>query len=268
MDPISAFYLEKQTSLARYPQDPIQKQLTADFLKWCFDNRYMYHFEALGRPIIQFPADIIAIQEIIWATRPDLIIETGIAHGGSVVNSAHMLATLDLADAMSSGGPYDWANSRRRVIAVDVDIRTHNQQLIDSHPLQHFIKMIEGSSIDIGVVKEIERLADGYDRVLVLLDSHHTHDHVLAELNAYAPLVSPGSYCVVYDTVIEDLPQNYFLDRPWEPGNSPFTAVESFLAQSGVAEEFERTHEYNTKLVLSGCRAGYLQRRVKDLENS
>lgn len=263
MDPIAEFYKEKRTALARYSQDAKQKELIEELTKWCFDNRYMYHFEALGRPIIQFPPDIIAVQELVWTVRPDLIIETGIAHGGSVVNSAHMLATLDMADAMSAGVPFDWRESKRRVLALDIDIRSHNRERIDVHPFRPYIEMIEGSSIDKDIIEKVRDIASKSACVMVLLDSNHTHDHVLAELNAYGSLVTPGSYCIVFDTVIEEMPMDYFQDRPWNPGNSPLSAVGAFLAQPGTGKEFRPAAEYNDKLVLSGCRGGYLRRRVQ-----
>ena len=167
-------------------------------------HRYTYNFEWLGRPIIQFPQDIVALQELIWKVRPDVVVETGIAHGGSLIFSASMLELN-----ASCGGAAD-----ARVVGVDIDIRAHNRAAIEAHPLARRITMLQGSSVAPEIVAEVRRLAQGRKRVLVALDSNHTHAHVLAELEAYAPLTSVGSYCVVFDTVIDDMPASMFPDRP------------------------------------------------------
>ena len=148
---------------------------------------------------------MVAMQEIIWQVKPDLIIETGIAHGGSLIFSASMLALLEVTGQIEQG----------RVLGIDIDIRQHNRQAIEAHPLASKITMLEGSSIDPAIVAQAAAFAASANTVLVCLDSMHTHDHVLAELQAYAPLVSVGSYCVVFDTIIEDMPDNFFPDRPW-----------------------------------------------------
>ncbi|RME58884.1 cephalosporin hydroxylase, partial [Candidatus Parcubacteria bacterium] len=178
--------------------------------------KYSYSFSWLGRPIIQYPQDMVAMQELIWAVKPDLIIETGIAHGGSLIFSASMLTLLDVCEAVESGTVLDPAQTRRKVIGIDIEIRPHNREAIEKHPMNHRIEMVEGSSINPEVVAKVKEMAKGYERVLVFLDSNHTHDHVLAELEAYAPLVSKGSYCVVFDTIIEDMPEGSFPDRPWD----------------------------------------------------
>lgn len=219
--------------------------------------RYSYCFRWLGRPVIQYPQDIAAMQELIWAVRPDLIIETGIAHGGSLILSASMLAMLDMCDAISEGRTLDPAKSERLVLGVDIDIRAHNRAAIQAHPMASRIRMIQGSSVDEGVVAQIRKLASGFKRVLVCLDSNHTHDHVLAELKAYAPLVSSGSYCVVFDTVVEDMPSDMFPDRPWAPGNNPKTAVWEFLKSH---PEFEIDRDIQNKLLITVAPDGYLKR--------
>ena len=229
----------------------------------------MYHFDWLGRPIIQLPADMVAFQEIVWETRPDLIIETGIAHGGSLILSASMLALIDMADAIESGTPLDVASPRRRVIGLDIDIRAHNRSAIEAHPFSNRIDMIEGSSVDAAIARRVRDAAAAFPRVLVCLDSNHTHDHVLTELELYAPLTSRGSYCVVFDTIVEDLPDDVFPDRPWSPGNSPKSAVFEYLS---ILERDGRTgadgqplrlaldKTIDDKLLLSAAPHGFLQR--------
>jgi cephalosporin hydroxylase len=186
--------------------------------------KYSYNFTSLGRPVIQYPQDMVAVQELIWKIKPDLIIETGIAHGGSLIMSASMLALLDMCEAIESGTVLDPKKSKRKVLGLDIDIRQHNREAIEAHPMSSRIQMIQGSSIAAEVIEQVKSVAKNYKRVLVCLDSNHTHNHVLAELEAYAPLTSVGSYCVVFDTIVEDMPKSIFSDRPWGPGNNPKTA--------------------------------------------
>lgn len=221
------------------------------------DYKYSYHFDWLGRPIIQFPQDIVAMQELIWSIKPDLIIETGIAHGGSLIFSASMLALLDMCDAIESGEKLDPKITRRKVLGIDIDIRTHNRVAIEAHPMASRIQMIQGSSISPETVGQVCAVATNYSRVLVCLDSNHTHEHVLAELQAYAPLVSVGSYCVVFDTVVEDMPKEMFPDRPWGPGNNPKTAVWEYLKNH---PEFEIDKSIDHKLLITVAPDGYLKR--------
>lgn len=221
--------------------------------------KYSYNFFWLGRPIIQYPQDVVAMQELIWSVRPDLVIETGIAHGGSLVFSASMLLLLEACDALAAGAAFDPRAARRTVLGIDVDIRAHNRAAIDAHPLGSRIRMIEGSSTAPEVVARAREIARAHDRVLVCLDSNHTHDHVLAELEAYAPLVTQGSYCVVFDTMIEDLPKGLYPDRPWGPGNSPKTAVREYLK---THREFEVDSSIHEKLLITVAPEGYL-RRIK-----
>lgn len=230
---------------------------TSDWLRIANEARYSYHFSALGRPIIQYPQDMIAMQELIWQVRPDLIIETGIAHGGSLIMNASMLALLDYCDAQVSGEMLDPNKPRRRVLGVDIDIRQHNKTAIEAHPMANRIDMIEGSAIDPSVVAKVHDMSAGAECILVSLDSNHTHDHVLAELEAYAPLTSVGSYCVVFDTVIEDVPAGSFPDRPWDKGNNPKTAVWDYLKRH---QEFQIDYEMDHKLLISVAPNGYLKR--------
>jgi cephalosporin hydroxylase len=216
--------------------------------EWLIESaryEYSHHFTWLGRPIIQFPPDIIALQEIIWRVKPSVVVETGIARGGSLVFSASML------ELMRNDGV---------VIGIDIEIRQQNRQEIERHPLSDRIRMIEGSSVDEATFAQAVEIAGGRRPVLVILDSNHTHEHVARELQLYSDLVGEGSYLIVYDTIIEQVPQNFFSNRPWGVGNNPATAVRDFLAQTdrfAVDEELER------KLLISTAPGGYL-RCVKD----
>jgi cephalosporin hydroxylase len=214
------------------------------FLKSC-EYKYSYNFTWLGRPIIQYPQDIMAAQEIIWRTQPDAIIETGIAHGGSLIFYASMLELIGGAGL---------------VLGVDVDIREHNRIEIEKHPLFKRITMLQGSSIDQAIVQQVYAFARDKQRVMVVLDSNHTHDHVLKELEFYAPLVTKGSYLIVFDTVVEDMPDSFFLNRSWGRGNNPRTAVQAFL---NANDRFEVDREIEHKLLLTVAPGGYLK-CVKD----
>jgi cephalosporin hydroxylase len=219
--------------------------------------KYSYNFSCLGRPIIQYPQDVVAMQELIWEIKPDLVIETGIAHGGSLILSASMLALLDMCEAIETGATLDPKVSKRKVLGIDIDIRAHNRAAIEAHPMASRIQMIQGSSIAPEIIEQIRQVAKGYQRILVCLDSNHTHDHVLAELEAYAPLTSVGSYCVVFDTVVEDLPAEMFPDRPWGPGDNPKTAVWEYLKSH---LEFEIDKSIQNKLLITVAPDGFLRR--------
>lgn len=219
-------------------------------------DKYSYHFSWLSRPIIQYPQDIVALQELVWRTEPDLIVETGIAHGGSLILSASLLALLDYRDAVANGTTLDPKRPARRVIGVDVEIRAHNREAIEKHPMADRIEMIEGSSVAPEVIARVRAAAAKARRVLVILDSNHTHGHVLRELEAYAPLTSVGSYCVVFDTIIEDLP-GAFPDRPWSAGNSPKTAVREYLEKH---PEFRIDRSIQEKLLITVAPDGFLRR--------
>lgn len=224
-----------------------------DWLVHSCRHKYSYNFTWLGRPIIQYPQDIVALQELVWTVKPDLIIETGIAHGGSLILTASLLALLDLCEG-HVGEP-------RRVVGVDIEIRAHNRAAIEEHPLFSRISLIEGSSIADDVMAQVRQATASAERVLVILDSNHTHEHVLRELELYAPLVSPGSYCVVFDTVVEHMPADFFPDRPWGPGNNPKTAVHAFLkTEAGQAFSIDRLLQ--DKLLITVAPDGFLQRLV------
>ena len=228
-----------------------------EFLRVTIGPKYSYNFSWQGRPIIQYPQDMVAMQELIWSIKPDLVIETGIAHGGSIILSASMLALLDMADAIEAGNNIDPRESKRKVLGIDIDIRAHNRTAIEAHHMASRIQMIQGSSIAPEVIEQVKQHAKGKEKILVVLDSNHTHDHVLAELEAYAPLTSVGSYCVVFDTVVEDMPADFFSDRPWGPGNNPKTAVWEYLKKH---TEFEIDKSIEHKLLITVAPSGYLKR--------
>lgn len=269
MDQIQQFREEVESNISGLAADKDLQALSRIWVREVTPHKWAYNFTWLGRPAIQFPTDAWALQEIIWATRPDLIIETGIAHGGSLLNSASMLCLLDYADAVMGNGKLDIRQSSRKVLGIDIDIRPHNRQAITEHPLAHKIQMLEGSSIDSGVIEKVQQIAAQHARVMVCLDSNHTHDHVLAELEAYAPLVSAGCYCCVFDTLIEDMPDSMFNERPWRQGNNPKTAVWAFqqrlntdeiMAADGRRLIFEIDKKLESKLQITVAPDGYLKR--------
>ncbi len=257
MNPNQSFEHEVKQNIAELRNDEGLRTKSLDWMSDITQKRYAYNFKWLGRPIIQIPQDMVAIQELIWKIRPDLVIETGIAHGGSLILSASMLALLDYCDAVESGQALDPKATRRRVLGIDIDIRAHNRAAIEAHPMAHRIDMLQGSSIAPEIIAEVRQRAQGHERVLVILDSNHTHEHVLAELDAYASLVSPGSYCVVFDTVIEDLPAGMYPDRPWDVGDNPKTAVREFLSRN---HDFVVDEDIEAKLLITVAPGGYLRR--------
>jgi len=218
---------------------------------------YSYNYHWMGRPIIQYPQDMVAMQELIWNVKPDLIIETGIAHGGSLIMNASFLALLDYCDAIGSGQILDPQAPKRKVLGIDIDIRPHNLEAIKGHPMSNRIDMIQGSSIDSSIIQKVKEYAKGYKNIMVCLDSNHTHDHVLAELHAYADLTGKGNYCVVFDTVVEDMPKPLSGNRPWGPGNNPKTAVWEYLR---AHPEFEIDKSMQNKLLITVAPDGYLKR--------
>ena len=250
MDDTEEFNERNRTFVRRMAGDETLRDLTGEWLNAATRYEYSYHFTWLGRPIIQFPQDIVATQEIIWRVRPDLIIETGIARGGSLIFSASMLELLG-GDGL--------------VVGVDVDIREHNRIEIERHPLSKRIRMIQGSSVDESVIGQVKSYVEGRaelparSRVLVMLDSNHTHDHVLSELKLYSPFVTPESYLIVYDTIVEQMPDDMYPNRPWRRGDNPLTAVKEFLAQNN---DFEVDREVEEKLLITVAPGGYL-RRIK-----
>ncbi len=227
--------------IAAMRQDAALQSLAARLFNSTCDYRYSYNFTWLGIPIIQFPQDIVAVQELIWSVQPDVIIETGVAHGGSLILSASILQLL--------GGD-------RVVIGIDVDIRRHNRERLEQHPLASRLRLVEGSSTSNEVLANVRELVGDRRKVLVFLDSNHTHDHVLKELELYSRFVRKGSYLVVFDTVIEDMPADAFPDRPWSKGNNPKTAVREFLKTN---RRFEIDREIDAKLLITVAPDGYLK---------
>jgi len=254
---MSQFQSEVLTRIEAVSTNNSLRQSAAIFTQTSIASQYSYNFSWQGRPIIQYPQDMTAMQELIWEIKPDLIVETGIAHGGSLIFSASMLALLDMCDAIESGKSINPKVSNRKVLGIDIDIRAHNRSAIEAHSMASRIQMIQGSSIAADTIAQVHAVAAKYSRILVCLDSNHTHEHVLAELNAYAPLTSVDSYCVVFDTVVEDLPKELFPDRPWGPGNNPKTAVWEYLK---THPEFQIDKSIQHKLLITVAPDGYLKR--------
>jgi cephalosporin hydroxylase len=241
MDPIAQFNQEKKERIANNKTDNIFQEVTRKWVDISFEKKYQYNFTWLGRPIIQYPQDIIAMQEVIWDVKPDLIIETGIAHGGSIIFSASMLEII----------------GKGEVLGIDIDIRAHNRKEIEKHPMFKRISMIEGSSTSDDVVAKVKNVVKGKKAVLVFLDSNHTHEHVLKELNIYSQFVNIGSYIIAFDTFVEDLPQRLHQDRPWGHGNNPKTAVKEFLSTN---DHFVVDETFEGKLVITSAPRGFLKR--------
>lgn len=243
MNQVEQFNVEKKINIKNLGNDKKVTELGSDFMNHVNPHKYSYNFTWMGRPIIQYPQDIVALQEIIWEVKPDLIIETGIAHGGSLIFSASMLELL---------------GNNGQVLGIDIDIREHNKIEIEKHPMSRRITMLEGSSIDRKTIDKVFQFAEGKSKILLILDSNHTHEHVFQELEAYSNLVGIGSYIIVFDTVIEDLPEEYeWTGRSWGRGNNPKTAVWKFLESH---PEFEIDKDIHGKLVITVAPDGYLKR--------
>ena len=249
MTPYELFKKECEEEIAKQ-NNPVVWEKTFDWLDTISKFKYVYHFEWLGRPIIQHPADIVQFQEIIWKTKPDLIIETGIAHGGSLMFSASMLALLDMLDSSP-------AVHNRMVLGIDIEIRRHNRDAIEAHPLFNRIKLLEGDSVAENIVKNVRDYAKNFKSIMVCLDSNHTHNHVLQEIKLYSPLVSIGNYCIVFDTGIEDTSGDIYKDKPYGKGNNPKTAVYEFLK---THDEFVIDKDIQNKLLTTSAPDGYLKR--------
>lgn len=241
MNKIEEFKKEVQENIEKMNNDKDMKHITQKWFEKSAELKYSYNFSWLGIPIIQYPQDIIAMQELIWKVKPDLIIETGIAHGGSIIFYASMLELL--------GGD-------RKVLGIDIDIREHNRREIENHPMFKRIEMIQGSSIDDKVTEKVKNRAKKYNKILVVLDSNHTHDHVLKELQVYETLVKEGSYIVVSDTAVENMPDEYSKDRPWDSRNNPKTAVWEFLENN---KRFEIDKLVEDKILITVSPSGYLK---------
>lgn len=243
MNPGEAFKQERAEAQKQMAQDAELKQKSVDWMLHADKYKYTYNFTWMGRPIIKYPQDVQIMQELIWNVKPDLIIETGIAHGGSIIFSSSMMELL------GNGG---------KVIAVDIDIRQHNREEIEKHPMMKNITMLQGSSVDEKIVKQIADYAKGFKKVMVVLDSNHSHEHVYRELELYTPLVSLDSYILLPDTFVEFFPKGYVTDRPWDVGNNPYTAMESFLK---TTTQFVKDESVTDKLLITeALGGGYLKR--------
>ena len=241
MNPVKAFFDEVKKNTKRMSQDAALRDRSNAWMRETDKYKYEYNFTWLGRPIIQYPQDIMAMQEIIWTVKPDLIIETGVAHGGATIFYASLLELI--------GG-------ERKVVGIDIEIRPHNREELEKHPMSKRIDLIEGSSTDKKTIDLINSISKSFNKILVCLDSNHTHDHVLKELRRYSPFVSKGSYLIVFDTIIEDMPSDHFPDRPWGKTNNPKTAVQEFLNEN---DRFEVDKEIFQKLLISANPDGFLK---------
>ncbi len=237
------FNQQKFANIITQGQDENVKAQALKFMMDSAPHKYTYNFTWLGRPIIQYPQDMVALQEIIWSVKPDLIIETGIAHGGSLILSASILQLI---------------GEDGHVLGIDIDIRDHNREEIENHPMSKRITMIQGSSIDEKIISQVHDFAKDKKNVMVILDSNHTHHHVISELNAYAQLVTKGNYLIVFDTAVEDVPEDYDWGlRTWGKGDNPKTAVWEFLKNHS---EFEIDASIHNKLLITVAPDGYLKR--------
>ena len=242
MDPNEEFQEERRKAILDMGKDKEFRRMSLDWILKSNEHKYGYNFTWMGRPVIQFPNDMLIIQELIWQVRPDLIIETGIAHGGSIIFSASMLELI--------GG-------NGKVIGIDVDIRKHNRVEIENHSMMKRIVMIEGSSINEEIVNQVYEIAKDKKSIMVFLDSNHSHKHVLSEMDAYGKLVNVGSYMVVFDTCIELFPKGYCSDRPWDVGDNPMTAIQEYLEGN---DNFIRDELVNSKAVITAAPDGYLRK--------
>ena len=240
-DPIQVFVAERKQRIHQNEKNGALQRAARDFNIESNRAQYSYNFSWMGRPIIQYPQDMIAMQEIIWQVKPDLIIETGIAHGGSLIYYASLLELI----------------GQGRVLGIDIDIREHNRKEIEKHPMYKRIDMIQGSSISGEVIERVKKFAQKKGSILVCLDSNHTHEHVLEEIRMYSPFVTTGSYLVVFDTIVEQMPDNYLPGRPWSRGNNPMTAVQEFLR---INDQFIMDLVIDNKLLISVAPRGYLKR--------
>jgi len=255
-DPISIFKKECKEEIKKQSQDNLFLELSQNWMNQSWKHKYTYHFNWLGRPIIQMPQDILAIQEIIWDIKPDLIIETGIAHGGSLCLTASLLALLELED-MKDNSLNQHEMKKRKVIGIDIDIRKHNRELIEKHFLSNKIQMIESSSVDKNTFNKVKFLSKDYDNILVMLDSNHTESHVLEELNLYSSLISKNSYCIVFDTIVEKMDSEFSENRPWNKKNSPQSAIKKFLKSN---DKFIVDKTIDKKIILSMAPGGFLKK--------
>ena len=241
MSPVEAYKEQCKNRIQSQGKNDELVQVSKKFAEATIRSGYSYNFTWMGRPIIQYPQDMIAMQEIIWSVKPDIIVETGIAHGGSLIFYASILELI----------------GKGEVLGIDIDIREHNRVEIEKHPMYKRIKMIQGSAISQDIIEQVKSHVAGKKTVMVCLDSNHTHDHVLQELKSYSPFVTVGSYLIAFDTIVEDLPANLYTDRPWSVGDNPKTAVFEFLKTD---DNFKIDKSIDYKLMVSVAPDGYLKR--------
>ncbi len=234
------FEKSKRKFAVQQAKDEDLQAKALDLLVHSDKYHYGYQWSWLGMPIIQLPPDILATQEIIWQTQPDVIIETGIAWGGSIVLYASLLELI----------------GKGEVVAVDTVLPQKNIDAIMKYPFSKRIHMYEGSSLSLDVEEKVKSHIETGDKVMLLLDSNHTHEHVLDELQRYAPLVTEGQYLIVSDTIVEHIPAQEHRPRPWGPGNNPKTALRAYLEET---DRFEEDVYYNSKLLTTFTPSGYLR---------
>ncbi|UTW61762.1 cephalosporin hydroxylase family protein [bacterium SCSIO 12741] len=240
-DEIKKFQEERKERIRKQGENEVLNDLSTRFMEESMRVEYSYNFSWMGRPIIQYPQDIVAMQEVIWKVQPDLIIETGIAHGGSLILYASLMELIGHGE----------------IVGVDIDIRSHNREEIENHKMFKRIHLIEGGATDPDIIEQVRKMAEGKKKVMVVLDSNHTHQHVYDELKLYNEFVTKDSYLVVFDTVVEYLPKGFFTNRPWDVGDNPQTAVDAFLKEN---DAFEIDEEIHQKLQLTVAKRGYLKR--------
>ncbi len=247
-----SFKEEVKNLIKEQGQNKLLNQKADSFFLESVYSKYSYLFSWLGRPIIQYPQDILMVQELVYKVNPEIIIETGVAHGGSLCLSASLLALLDLKDNISR------KESKRKVVGIDVEIRNHNRIAIENHFLSNYIDLIEGSSIDENVIGEIEEICKSSKSTMVFLDSNHSEEHVLEELILYSKFVTKDSYLIVFDTSIEFFKEIDYTGKKWAVGNNPRTAISKFLTKNN---DFEIDSNIDDKLLISVAKEGYLKRK-------
>ena len=243
MDDRDAFLADRRRNSVALGQDEAAFTASVEAVVRADRHSYAYLWTWLGVPIIQLPADVMATQEVVWDCKPDVVIETGVARGGSLIFMASLLTLI----------------GKGKIVGVDIDIRAHNRRSIEEHALTNLVTLIEGPSTDPETIARVrETIPDGAS-VMVILDSDHSYDHVLDELRVYGPLVTPGQFLVVADTLLGRLtPEQTPKARAdvWEPGNEPLSALREYMRET---DRFSIDEAINGKLILSSSPGGYLR---------
>ena len=253
MNDENKFFKNRQIQIEKQKNSSKMHELSKRWMQESIKTNYSYNFDWLGRPIIQYPQDMVGVQQLLWTVKPDLIIETGIARGGSLIYYASILELIS-----QCGGPKNGS-----IVGIDIDIREHNKRAILEHPMYKRIELMEGSSTDKAILEKVSTIAEGKKKILVCLDSNHTHEHVIQELRSYSPFVTKGSYLIVFDTIVQNLPKELVSTRPWGYGNNPMTAVEQFLVEQrndGNSADFVVDTDIENTLLLTVAPGGYLRR--------